>query len=183
MMIKFNFKLMQRSSTYWIDLLTTLWDGYIIQEMPLDSDLLFRSERSKRNISHLFQIVEKVASHLEMYQFSKAYIVLSAMYLIVRMQLEEQKERQGERKIYARFIENLSRSTNLIFYDKVGVNELFGFYLEELDMNISNLVECIRFVGRNMNEKMKVFVFNVKSKYINAKNYEHQLSIYEGADE
>lgn len=26
MMMKFNFKLMMRSSTYWIDILTTLWD-------------------------------------------------------------------------------------------------------------------------------------------------------------
>ncbi len=26
MMMKFNFKLMTRSSTYWIDILTTLWD-------------------------------------------------------------------------------------------------------------------------------------------------------------
>lgn len=29
MLIKFNFKLVQRSSTYWIDTLTTFWDDYI----------------------------------------------------------------------------------------------------------------------------------------------------------
>jgi hypothetical protein len=33
MMIKFNFKLVTRSLTYWIDLLTTLWDSYIVHEI------------------------------------------------------------------------------------------------------------------------------------------------------
>jgi hypothetical protein len=30
MLLKFNFKLMNRSSTYWIDVLTMLWDEYIM---------------------------------------------------------------------------------------------------------------------------------------------------------
>jgi len=29
MLLKFNFKLVVRSSTYWIDALTFLWDDYI----------------------------------------------------------------------------------------------------------------------------------------------------------
>ena len=44
------------------------------------------------------------------------------MYLIIRMQLEEQREGTTENKIYRKYIENFNKSTNLIFYDKVGIN-------------------------------------------------------------
>ena len=72
----------------------------------------------------------------------------------------------------------------MIFYDKVGVNELFGYFLEEFEMNLSNLVDCIRFVGRNMVEVMRVFVFNGgRNRYASGKSYDQLLSIYEGNDE
>ena len=185
MSIKFGFKLVFRSSTYWCELLTMAWDGYVCQQMQWQSQLLlFRGENNKRNISHLFQIVEGIELQLEMYKFSYPYIVLSSMYLIVRMCLQQQKEGQSERRIYGKFIENLGRSTNMIFYDKVGVNELFGYFLEEFQMNLSNLVDCIRFVGRNMVEVVRVFVFNGgRNRYASGKSYDQLLSIYEGNDE
>jgi hypothetical protein len=48
---------------------------------------------------------------------------------------------------------------------------------------MSTLVDCVRFIGRNMESSMRVFNFNAKSKYINQRNYEHQLTIYEGNGE
>ena len=57
MMMKFNFKLVTRSTTYWVDLLTTLWDNHISQGMNWEYDIFFRSDKNKRNISHLYQIV------------------------------------------------------------------------------------------------------------------------------
>lgn len=129
MMMKFNFKLMTRSSTYWIDILTTLWDQYIAEDITYENELTFRQEKSKRSISHLFQIVEKSYLFIEVYQYSVPCLVLSAMYLIIRMQLQEQKDKHSEKKIYAKFSEQLSKSSNLIFYDSIGVNELFGDFL------------------------------------------------------
>ena len=38
-------------------------------------------------------------------------------------------------------------------------------------MNISNLIECIRFVGRFLVEDFKVFTFNSKGKQILSKNH------------
>jgi hypothetical protein len=105
------------------------------------------------------------------------------MYLVIRMRLEEQKEKLSEREIYTRYATNLSKSTNLIFYDKVGVNELFGDYLGDFDMNMSEIITCIQYVGRNLCDSLKVFAFSSKNKYINCKNYEHQLSIYETNNE
>jgi hypothetical protein len=178
-MLKFSFKLVARSSTYWVDALTVLWDGYICGEIAWDEELLFRSEKNKRNISHCYQIVEKLQQEVEVYQYSKPLLVLSAMYLIVRMRMEEQKEGQSERRIYAKYAESLGKSTNLIFYDGVGVNEMFGDFLEDLEMNISNLIEAIRFVGRHLGEELRVFGFSGKGKYVNCRSYEHSLSIYE----
>lgn len=57
MMVKFGFKLVARSSTYWVDVLTSLWDSYLLEEMEWEQDLMFRSDRNKRNISHLFQVI------------------------------------------------------------------------------------------------------------------------------
>lgn len=75
---------------------------------------------------------------------------------------------------------NLSKSTNLIFYDNVGINELFGDFLYEFEMNLSEIIECIQFVGKNLVVNMKVFSFTSKNQYVNCRSYEHQLSIYEG---
>lgn len=179
MLLKFNFKLMARSSTYWVDVLTMLWDEYILEVCWEEEDLLFRRERNKRNISHCYQLVEKLYLELEAYSYAKPTLVLSAMYLVVRMRLEEQKEKVSEREIYSRYAANLSKSTNLIFYDKVGVNELFGDYLGDFDMNMSEIITCIQYVGRNLCDSFKLFAFASKNKYANSKNYEHQLSIYE----
>lgn len=57
MMLKFGFKLVTRSSTYWVDVLTSLWDTYLTEEMDWEEELMFRSEKNKRNISHLYQLI------------------------------------------------------------------------------------------------------------------------------
>jgi len=65
----------------------------------------------------------------------------------------------------------------MIFYDTLGVNELFGDFLSELNLNISDLIECVQFIGQQLSV-MKVLSFNAKNKYVNCKLYEHQLSLY-----
>jgi hypothetical protein len=45
------------------------------------------------------------------------------------MRLSEQKEGQHEQEIYGKYISSLGKSTNLIFYDNVGINEIFGDFL------------------------------------------------------
>jgi len=86
-MMKFNFNMVTRSTTYWIDLLTALWDNHISQHMNWEDELLFRSHISKRNLSHLYQTIEKLSLSLDAYNFSKPRLVLSAMYLVCRMHL------------------------------------------------------------------------------------------------
>jgi hypothetical protein len=180
MLLRFNFRLVHRSTTYWTDVLTLLWDDYAGEEAAWEADLLFRSDRNRRNISHCYQALERVALDLEAQAHPAPLLALSAMYLVLRMRLEEQREGQQEAEIYGRFASSLGKSTNLIFYDAVGVNELFGDFLGELEMNLSEIIECIQFVGRALTFPMRTFAFSARSQHVNSRAYEHQLSIYEG---
>ena len=67
-------------------------------------------------------MVEKSSYHLESYNFSRPVIVLSSMYLVVRAHLEQEKEKIPDHKVFAKYVEHLSKSTNLIFYDHLGIN-------------------------------------------------------------
>lgn len=77
-------------------------------------------------------MLERVAVELDGYLHSAPLLALSAMYLVLRMRLEEQREGLQEQEIYSRYASSLAKSTNLIFYDSVGLNELFGDFLGEL---------------------------------------------------
>ena len=57
MLVRFNFRLVHRTSTYWADVLTLLWDDYIFEEADWEADLLFRNERNRRNLSHCYQLL------------------------------------------------------------------------------------------------------------------------------
>jgi hypothetical protein len=48
-------------------------------------------------------MIERISLSLEIYQFSKPLVVLSAMYLVIRMRLEEQKEGLTDKKLYAKY--------------------------------------------------------------------------------
>jgi hypothetical protein len=65
----------------------------------------------------------------------------------------------------------------------VGANELFGDFLGDLEMTLSELIECIQFVGRGVTVPMKTFSFNSRSQLANCRTYEHHLAIYEGNSE
>jgi hypothetical protein len=180
MLLKFSFRLVRRTSTYWVDILTLLWDNYITEEITWELELLFRSEKNKKNISHCYQIMERLALDLDAYNYSTPLLALSAIYVVVRMRLEEQKEGQHEQEIYGRYVSSLGKSTNLIFYDNVGINELFGDFLYEFELTLSEIIECIQFVGRNLMLTMRPFAFTARSQYVACRTHEHQLSIYEG---
>lgn len=69
------------------------------------------------------------------------------MYLIIRMKLEVVKNDENIKNVYAKYRENLSKSSNIIFYDNVGINELYGDFLIQFDLNMSDIVDCVKFVG------------------------------------
>jgi hypothetical protein len=66
----------------------------------------------------------------------------------------------------------------MLFYDGVGANQLFGTFLNRLNMDISSLMQSIQYVGRHFCNYLRTFSFNSKSKFINGRLFEHQLSIY-----
>lgn len=125
-MAKFQFHLAYRSNTYWVDTLTALWDKHLqtaYDEADIHgASLYFRLEANKKNLSHLHQLIEKIYLDPAAYRFTAPTLVLSGMYLIIRMQLEEQKEELSPGEICERYRSSLNKSTNIIFYDKLGMN-------------------------------------------------------------
>lgn len=65
----------------------------------------------------------------------------------------------------------------------MGANELFGDFLGELEMTLSELIESIQFVGKGVTIPMKTFSFSSRSQLANCRTYEHHLAIYEGNSE
>ena len=122
LLLRFKFKLSIKSPQYWMDLLTLMWDEYINAQVSWEEMLYFRDYESTINMSHLLQLSEKSYLNLEVYQFPTFTLVLAIMYLIIRIKLEEQKECENIKAVYEKYRQNLLKSTNIIFYDNIGIN-------------------------------------------------------------
>ena len=88
MMVKLNFKLTIRSFTFWVDSLTIIWDTYIMESYSkLRSKVSFRSPECLKNISYLLQLVELSYYFPYAYFYPKVILVLSVMYLLIRIRI------------------------------------------------------------------------------------------------
>ncbi len=58
-MVKFNYRLIHKTFNYWIDMLTALWDSFVVEFCPkyIDS-LTFRNEKTPRNFSYVLQLIQ-----------------------------------------------------------------------------------------------------------------------------
>ena len=84
--MKLNYFLRFRTSAYWIDLLTVIWDQRILTyHDPTYEKLLFRSPKHRINMSYLLQISEIIYYDVHVYHYSEVVLVLSAIYLLVRI--------------------------------------------------------------------------------------------------
>lgn len=104
------------------------------------------------------------------------------MYLIIRIKLEEQKECETLKKLFEKYRNNLLKSTNIIFYDNIGINELYGDFLTQLNLSLSDIVTAVKYVAQFfVYEHLKSFSFNNKSKQVNNRYdlHEHRISLYQ----
>ena len=72
----------------------------------------------------MFQLVEISYFFPYAYFYPKSILVLSIMYLLIRIRIEFPLEKED--KGFEHYKANLGKSTNIIFIDKMGTNELFG---------------------------------------------------------
>ena len=79
-------------------------------------------------------------------------LILSVMYLLVRIRIEYPMEK--EEKGFEHYRVNLGKSTNLIFVDKMGSNELFGSFLATLKLDMGDIVSCCQYVSHYFNSKI-----------------------------
>jgi len=74
------------------------------------------------------------------------------------------------------------KSTNIIFYDNIGINELYGDFLTQMNLSLSDIVAAVKYVGQYLSyDTLKQFSFNNKSKQVNNRYglHEHRLSLYQ----
>lgn len=86
MMVKLNFKLTVTTYNHWVETLTALWDTYLMErdEKP-PTLLMFRNCTNLKNLFYLSQMVETSYYFPYAYFYSKVLIVVSIMYILVRI--------------------------------------------------------------------------------------------------
>jgi hypothetical protein len=88
-MMRLGFKLVTKTVSYWIEIFTVLWDGFINESKPQYYEFLhFRSELQNKNWSYLVQLIEVQFCLMSVYNYSKISLVLGGLYLVARMALQ-----------------------------------------------------------------------------------------------
>ena len=95
-LLKEDFRVWKRTYSYWADVLTMMWDQFLLQDC-LDNYgnldyLLFRCLTKTKNFAYLVQILEASLYTTQFYSYSLMSIVLSAMYLLIRINMEGNEE-------------------------------------------------------------------------------------------
>lgn len=74
---------------------------------------------------------------------------------------------------------SLSKTTNLIFCDGVGINILFGDFLTLFELNMTNIIECVQMFSRYLQpELLKVYDY----RKVEGLNREDRLGIHIHSD-
>ncbi len=117
---KLNYLIRFKTNAYWVDLLTVIWDQRILSLHPDYDKLLFRCPKYRINMSYLLQILEILHYDLQVYNYSEVALVLSVIYLLIRITMQEDPDG------YENYRKVLQKSSNVLFVDNVGCNKLFG---------------------------------------------------------
>lgn len=135
--------------------------------------MTFKHKESFRNLSYLFQLVEISYYFPYAYFYPKSILVLSIMYLLIRIKIEFAADK--EEKGFEHYKSNLSKSTNIIFIDKMGTNELFGEFLGLFHLDMGDIVNCCQYVSHYLSYKiLRVFPFDQNRSM----TYEQHATLY-----
>ena len=153
--------------------MTTLWDRYILEDC-LDNYgafdcLLFRCLTKTRNFSYLVQILEASLYTTQFYSYNLVTIVLSAMYLLVRINME------GDDEGFEYYRVNLQKSSNVLFVDMAGVNVIFGEFLGKIGVEMGEILPCCQFLCIYLNQNILI---DFDYEQIAVEKFDHALSVH-----
>lgn len=92
------------------------------------------------------QLIDTAIYNLEIYNFEKCKVVLSCIYLIARLQVQNIIE-GGEHK-YRLYYQKYKGNTNPIFLDKYGFNELFCEFLLSYNLELTDIIQATKFIAQ-----------------------------------
>lgn len=91
-LIKENFKLNYKTHAYWVDTLSMLWDSFLLFDYQDTygrvTQLMLRRAGNAKNFSSLVQLIQAALFHPNFHLHSKSILVLGAMYLLARINME-----------------------------------------------------------------------------------------------
>ena len=175
-MLRLGCRLAARTACYWADLLTGLWDTFISDRCPEHSEpLVFRNERSPRNLSWLLQLIELETISLGLYQQAGVALALAGLYLVSRMALHQKRENLSWEEVCRHYQKGMSKNSNLVFCDSVGANLVFGDFLALFDLSIVLLIEPVQRMSRHLHPDL---IKNYDYRKVEGANRQDRLSIH-----
>ena len=83
-------------------------------------NVLFRYFDGYENFAFLIQIVERSRLRTTFYDYPMPILILAVMYLLIRIKMEGEKDGMME------YSKKLKKTSNFLFVDKAGINQIFG---------------------------------------------------------
>ena len=173
MMVKLNFKLTLKSYCFWALNLTGIWDSYICRcRSKLKGKAIFGVAGSFKHLSYLFQLIQISYYFPYAYFYPKCILVLSIMYLLVRICVEYPIDRIE--KGFQHYRSNLGKSTNVIFVDRLGTNQIFGEFLGMFELDMGDIVNCCQYVSHYLSYQIMRVI-----NYDEMMASEQQMGVYQ----
>jgi len=92
LIMKLNFKLNIKTHIYWVNVLSQTWDKFIKENQyqssvitNQDLVLFYVCNDKHKKLILLLQIAELSMCDPKVYQFNKSYLILSVIYLLIRI--------------------------------------------------------------------------------------------------
>jgi hypothetical protein len=143
----------------WMHILTYEWDQYICQASILsmsiiqenmqlvNTNLKLRNTETYSPITiNFLHIIDAAVFNPDVYLFDKGKLVLSALYLVLRIEIETIIS--GDNLTYKTYHEKYKKGTNPIFLDKYGFNELFSEFLMPYGLELTDLIPTNKFISQ-----------------------------------
>lgn len=95
---------------------------------------------------NFLQLLDAAVFSPDVYCYDKGKIVLSALYLVLRIEVES--EISSDPHCYRSYYEKFRKGPNPIYTDKFGFNELFSEFLQVYELEIGDLNPTNKFVAQ-----------------------------------
>jgi hypothetical protein len=165
--IALQYRLAKNTLIRWFQLFTHEWNMFlgkgsilslgILQENPqiMGADLSLTPNH--RSVVNLLQMLDAAVFNPDLYGQDSGKLVLGAMYLILRADIESLISCETLPNVYRSYHDKYRKSsTNPIFLDRYGFNELFAEFLQAYGLELTDLIPANKFMSQYLDIELVV---------------------------